>query len=665
MRHAHPSQPTGRAGFSLLTRLLTSAEPGELAHQVIIDAVRLTGADGGSLFSPEPDGSLVARYAWSPGGQARVGRRLLPGEGVAGWVAEHNEPVLLNSARADPRFRALDRRSFIRALLVVPLALPAGNGALALYAGREDTFNDEHLALLLDFALVAALAVAHSEEHNLALSERRRCELALRMCRTVLATADFAAQSAAICAAIAEHLGYSRCSVSMVSENGARVRGVAAYGLPASYIRATDHPVADLPGVEMSRAIGRCVARGENILCRDRSDDPAYLAARAAADPLRVYSDEYLCVPLRARNEVIGVIVIAPLPGEEPLTAAVTATVETFADIIALTLLQARSEAAARDAYREILASLAAVVETRDAYTGMHAENVLAYATTLARARGLPEMEIEGIQLGAILHDVGKVAIADMILRKPGDLVGAEIDEMHRHAGIGAILLSHTQFLKVARAAVRHHHERWDGSGYPDKLAGDAIPLSAQIVAVADAYDAMTSDRPYRRGIPPEQARAQLRAGAGTQFNPELVALFLTLLAREMPDMDFTLTAIEHGPVLWLEARGALTLEGGRAVLNRAISWLGAGRDTVIIDLSAATSITDPGTWLLLRLAARCHAAAGTLLIAAGDELQARLPLRVVAVADARHAAERRRAESAGCEAVKKCRYPRAGGHPE
>ncbi|HNW91532.1 MAG TPA: GAF domain-containing protein [bacterium] len=638
--------------FALFTRLLATASPDELATRIIMEAVALTGADGGSLFVPEPDGSLIARHAWSPGGQARVGRRLAPGEGVAGWVAQHGEAVVLNAARTDPRFTPLDQHGFIRALLAVPLALPAGRGVLALYAGRDGAFTAVQQQSLTAFGTLAALAVTRADEYAGARRAERQFALALAMCRTVLASAAFEDQGRAVCAAIAGHLGYARCSVSMVSEDGTRVRGVAAHGLPSSYIRATDHAVADLPGVAMPHAIGRCAARGETILCRDRSADPAYCAARAAGDPQRVFSDEYLCVPLRAHDSVIGVIVVAPLPGEPPFTAAAVATLESFADVIALALLQARTESSARAAYREILSSLAAVVETRDAYTGMHAENVLAYATALARAMSLPAVSIEGIQLGAILHDVGKVAIADMILRKPGELSGPEADEMHRHAGIGAILLAHAHFLQAARAAVRHHHERWDGSGYPDGLAGEAIPLPAQIVAVADAYDAMTSDRPYRRGLPVAEARARLRAGAGTQFNPRLVDAFLALLDRETQRADFRLAADASGHVLWLAVTGTLTLDAGRAVLARAGDWLQPGHTVVVIDLTAATAVTDPGSWLLLRLLARCHAAGATVLVAANDDLRHRLPVRVVSAADARRAAERRHAESAPAPAA-------------
>jgi HD-GYP domain-containing protein (c-di-GMP phosphodiesterase class II) len=168
-------------------------------------------------------------------------------------------------------------------------------------------------------------------------------------------------------------------------------------------------------------------------------------------------------------------------------------------------------------------------VEARDAYTGKHAERVTAYGIALAEAAGIDMETLPGIEFGFLLHDVGKVAVPDAILFKPGSLSDDEFAMIATHPVIGAEILRGVDFLGDGQLVVRHHHERWDGRGYPDKLSGDAIPLAARVFAVADALDALTTDRPYRRGTHFSRAREEIRSNAGSQFDPAVVAAFDTI----------------------------------------------------------------------------------------------------------------------------------------
>jgi len=176
-----------------------------------------------------------------------------------------------------------------------------------------------------------------------------------------------------------------------------------------------------------------------------------------------------------------------------------------------------------RASYVATVRALTNAVEARDAYTGKHAERVAAYGLELT-ARIDPELAANPqTEFGFLLHDVGKVAIPDGVLYKATDLAEEEQSLMRRHPVIGFEIVRGIEFLADAAQIVRHHHERYDGAGYPDGLAGEEIPLAARIFSVADALDAMTTDRPYRPGFPLEQARAEIRAGAGTQFDPAVV----------------------------------------------------------------------------------------------------------------------------------------------
>jgi putative nucleotidyltransferase with HDIG domain len=179
-----------------------------------------------------------------------------------------------------------------------------------------------------------------------------------------------------------------------------------------------------------------------------------------------------------------------------------------------------------RRSYAATVRALSNAVEARDAYTAKHAERVAAYGIEIARALGLPRPDAPEIEFGFLLHDIGKLAIPDAILRKPSGLTESERAEMARHPEIGADILSGIEFLKDAAEVVRCHHERWDGTGYPHGLAGERIPVAARVFAVADVLDALITDRPYRRASPLTEAREMINRDSGTHFDPRVVAAF-------------------------------------------------------------------------------------------------------------------------------------------
>lgn len=183
-------------------------------------------------------------------------------------------------------------------------------------------------------------------------------------------------------------------------------------------------------------------------------------------------------------------------------------------------------------AYLEIITALARAVEVRDEYTGTHVERVCRYSMQIAEALRLADEMLRPLEFGAILHDVGKIGVPDTILGKPAPLNDSEWEVMRRHPEMGRSVLEGISFLAPALNAVSCHHERWDGRGYPYNLAGAEIPLAGRIVAVADAFDAMTTDRPYRRGLPREVALRELECGKGTSFDPEIVDVFVSLHRR-------------------------------------------------------------------------------------------------------------------------------------
>jgi len=180
-----------------------------------------------------------------------------------------------------------------------------------------------------------------------------------------------------------------------------------------------------------------------------------------------------------------------------------------------------------QDTYLMTIEALAAAVEARDPYTHGHTQRVEAYTVIMAKALGCDESEVSAIRRASVLHDIGKIGIEDVILRKQARLEPDEEIRMQKHPVIGVDMLKGIDFLDPVLPLVRHHHERWDGNGYPDQLRADEIPLGARILAVADALDAMTSDRPYRAARTFEYAKTEILKGSATHFDPEVVTAFI------------------------------------------------------------------------------------------------------------------------------------------
>ena len=241
--------------------------------------------------------------------------------------------------------------------------------------------------------------------------------------------------------------------------------------------------------------------------------------------PLQEVTGAHAAVALQHDGELHGLLVLRSEESPFPLASL------RLAELIsgqAVTALIGQVGGASRTA----VGALAAAIDARDNYTHVHSEQVVALATGVARRLGLSDRDVELIRDGAMLHDVGKVAIPNEILYKPGALDDQEWAVMREHPVIGERIIRRTPELSGLAPIVRHEHERWDGGGYPDGLAGDDIPVGSRVILACDAYNAMITARPYREPMSDADARAELEAGAGTQFDPEVVAALLAVLTE-------------------------------------------------------------------------------------------------------------------------------------
>ena len=183
---------------------------------------------------------------------------------------------------------------------------------------------------------------------------------------------------------------------------------------------------------------------------------------------------------------------------------------------------------------RQTLTMLAQIVEARDTDAGVHLQHIQYYSRALALRLGLDPQTANEIAYAGMIHDVGKANVPDAILKKPGPLTMEEREEIQKHTLFGDALLSENEEFRAAREVARSHHEKWDGSGYPDRLAGEDIPLAARIVAVADVYDALISERPYKQAWPVEDAIAEIRRMSGSHLDPKIVDAFVDLYATNV-----------------------------------------------------------------------------------------------------------------------------------
>ncbi len=190
-------------------------------------------------------------------------------------------------------------------------------------------------------------------------------------------------------------------------------------------------------------------------------------------------------------------------------------------------------------ANRQALFGLAEAIEAKDPYTKGHCGRVAAYSLILAREAGYPAEGLEALEFGAFLHDIGKIGIKDAVLLKPGPLDDAEWIHMREHPVKGYEIASKIEMLKPIMSAVRNHHERWDGSGYPDKMKAEDIPVAARIVAIADAFDAMSTDRPYKQALSLEECESILRKTAGKMYDPALIEVFVGRHLGELYREDY------------------------------------------------------------------------------------------------------------------------------
>jgi putative nucleotidyltransferase with HDIG domain len=320
----------------------------------------------------------------------------------------------------------------------------------------------------------------------------------------------------------------------MKAEHGFLMLKDAGGDLHVETARHTEHRRVTEDDSAFSRSVVRRVLeKGEAVLTTNAQEDPRF-EQQASVAALNLLS--ILCAPLKVKDDLIGAIYVDNRAKSGIFHSEELGLISTFANQAAVAIDNARlfddlqaSNAELQAAYQATLEGWVRALDLRDKETEGHTKRVTALTEVLARNMGLDAASLVHIERGALLHDIGKMAIPDGILLKPAPLTPEERVVIEQHPVYAFEMLSPIKFLNPALDIPYCHHEKWDGSGYPRKLSGDTIPLAARIFAVVDVWDALVSDRPYRKGLDPVEVREKIRGDAGKHFDPQVVDAFMSL----------------------------------------------------------------------------------------------------------------------------------------
>jgi len=275
---------------------------------------------------------------------------------------------------------------------------------------------------------------------------------------------------------------------------------------------------------ENENTIGWVVKNKKFLYIEDLENDKRFSKIKI----IRRRIKQLLIIPIIVEDKVIGVINLE----NTSLSPDTIDLLMSFSEGAAVSINNAHLYKKIKDSYFEIVKALAQAIEAKDPYTHGHSERVMKYSLAIAPRFGLSKEEKESLRFAAILHDIGKIGVRGIILDNPDGLTNEEYDEIKKHTLIGENIIQPVELLQSIRPLIKYHHEWYNGKGYPDGLSGENIPLGARILAVSDAYDAMESDRPYRKALTEETAIQELKRGSGSQFDPKIVEIFLEILKQ-------------------------------------------------------------------------------------------------------------------------------------
>ena len=279
---------------------------------------------------------------------------------------------------------------------------------------------------------------------------------------------------------------------------------------------------------------GWVACHGKPLIVNDVRKDPRFY--KGIDEVTGFITRAIMCVPLVVNRRTIGVLEVLNKQDGSDFNDQDLVTMVSVASTAAMAIENTRLHQSVVDGYKSTIEALAAAIDAKDPYTCGHSERVALIARWLAERLALSPVQVNNIYLAGLLHDVGKIGVSETVLCKPGKLTADEFEQINRHPQIGANILGGIKQMEQVTPAVLSHHEHFDGSGYPRNLRGENIPLAGRVIMLADSFDAMTSDRTYRKALPRDTALAEIRRFSGTQFDPALAEMFLSGNVKKLAD---------------------------------------------------------------------------------------------------------------------------------
>ncbi|GGB59880.1 HD domain-containing phosphohydrolase [Deinococcus soli (ex Cha et al. 2016)] len=518
---------TLRPALEAQTLVLLTQSSGDMFEQCVTLALEITGAGSALalLYRPDTD-ELEIVAAAGEHRQVAVGRHLPRGQGLAWRVVQSGQATLIPRTDRDPQTVYVSGQPIPHTYLGVPLLDPDGRvlGVLSVNRLAQDTqFGSGEAQALTLLGQAASVAYSRARALEEAQAAARQFEQLAQLSAELadLSSPEEIGQRAV--QTLVDLSGFTVGAVVVLDSLGQVQLSVLA-GHPEGQ-DATRRVLSARPSP--TGLIGEVLRTGRTQVAADYQ---SWSARRA--DATHVFTG--LAAPLRVDGRVVGVVMLMHLVRRVPVPGSLVTLLDTVAQRISQALDRADSVEHLHATREAALRTLGRMLESRDGDTFGHTDRVTTLALRLAGQLGLSDVQRQHLRWGAYLHDIGKVAVDDRLLRKAGPLTPVEREAMQWHVEVGDQLLREEMFVpREVREVVRHHHERWDGGGYPDRLSGPDIPLLARIFSVADVFDALVSTRPYKLAWSVQAAADALREQAGRQFDPAVVDAFLDVLRED------------------------------------------------------------------------------------------------------------------------------------
>lgn len=509
--------------------IAATLDPATLAKKGVSKMKQLVGAREGLLYRVEPGGRLVPEFEEALG--RREGLQLILKGDAAVRVLEEGEPYCEEAGQA--RFCIYGLKADLSYVLLVPLVVRGRTtGVVLLGDPREQgPFEPYMLEVASSFASRLAVAMENAQLHYREQRKIKETVALLEIARAINSTLDLQEILDKVAQMTVDLCGVIMCVVYLLDQERGRFTPGAYCGFIEDVLWEREKEVG-FSFYSLGHETLSFLEAGEPVTLPFEEQDFLF-------PPDIIYEhgvDMVLMFPLNSRDGLTGIFSLFYPRKADELEKAEIEVVRAIAAQASLAIENAALYEDIEKSYFSTVKALAKAIEVKDPYTHGHSERVTEYALMIAEAMCLDERDRQQLKYAATLHDIGKIGIAGRVLNKPGSLTDEEYSHVKTHPLLGDTIVEPVEFLQGPRPIILHHHERFDGKGYPDGLKGMGIPLCARILAVADAFEAMRSDRPYRRALPLEVAKDELRRNAGTQFDPEVVNIFLRTLEQHEGD---------------------------------------------------------------------------------------------------------------------------------